>query len=427
MINKKTVSEVVNEIKIMLEREFRNIVIEGEITNLSLSSSGHYYFTLSDSESSMSSAMFRMDAVRNPVIRQLKNGDKVICSGNVGVYSKRGTFQLIAKNIVPVGKGDLKEQFELLKRKLSSKGLFDIDIKKEIPKYPKRIAVITAKQGAALQDFLNIYKRRSIWMDILVVPALVQGNTAPRSIANALRAVEEFSDRQEEGRKIDVIVITRGGGSLEDLWAFNSEGLAREIVNCQIPTISAVGHQVDYSISDFVADLRCETPSAAAEVLTMEQMKIQKNMDYISKSLIANSKIMLGDSSKKLESYHPKEILEYIQKLYINYISRVEACNISGRLFELTNMHEKYMMLDEFQGRLSSAVDKVTNNAHHRIDNLNDMLKALNPENVLDRGYSYIKAKNNKIINNLEMFNELASGDEITVKFSDGVGDVLKK
>ena len=275
-----SVSEVIFNIKRLLEGEFRTVSVEGEISNLSHSSSGHWYLTLSDSDSSLSAAVFKMDALRNPLMKSLKNGDKVICSGSIGVYNKRGTFQLIVKRISPVGKGDLKEQFEMLKRKLAAEGLFDPQIKKEIPTLPNRIAVITAKGAAALQDFLNIIDRRTQWYDILLSPALVQGDAAPASLRKALFNVIKYSMDAPEDKKIDVIVFTRGGGSMEDLWAFNDEGLAWDIFNCPIPVISAVGHQVDTTICDMVSDLRCETPSAAAEVLSSAQAEIKETLDW---------------------------------------------------------------------------------------------------------------------------------------------------
>ena len=201
----KKVSQIVSEIKNLLENEFNNISIEGEVTNLSLSSAGHWYFTLSDKDSSLSAALFKMDALRNPQMKSIKDGAKVVVVGDINVYPKRGTFQVIVKRIVPVGVGDLKEQFEKLKRKLASEGLFDLDKKKIIPIMPKRVAIITAQRGAALQDFINIYKRRSIWMNLLVIPAVVQGLDAPRSIRAALHNVIKYSFEAPTDKKIDII------------------------------------------------------------------------------------------------------------------------------------------------------------------------------------------------------------------------------
>ena len=249
------VSEAVNLIKRSLESEFFDLTIVGEVSNFTSSAAGHFYFTLSDKDASLSCAMFKMDAMRNPIIRKIRNGEKVYLRGPISVYAKRGTFQLLGKKILKYGQGDLKAQFEFLKEKLRSQGFFDLENKKEIPRFPKKIAVVTAKQGAALQDFLNVMKRRSLSYDILICPALVQGDAAPASIIKALNVISSRSD-------IDLIVITRGGGSMEDLWAFNNEELVKCIYNLKAPVISAIGHQVDFTLSDFVADMRCETPTA---------------------------------------------------------------------------------------------------------------------------------------------------------------------
>src|SRR5690606_12931867 len=211
--------------------------------------------------------------MRNPLIRNLKNGDKIVVVGPISVYQKRGSFQLLAKRIFPAGEGQLKLQYERLKARLSQEGLFDIEKKKPIPKFPRRIAVITAEHGAALQDFLNVMERRSLWMDILIIPALVQGDGAPRSLLNALKKAESI-----EG--VDVIVLTRGGGSIEDLWGFNDENLVRAIDNCTIPVISAVGHQVDFTLCDYVSDHRSETPTAAAEILSQPQTELNSRLVF---------------------------------------------------------------------------------------------------------------------------------------------------
>ena len=195
-----SVTEIVNSVKQNLESEFRNISVEGEISNFSGSAAGHFYFTLSDANSGISCAIFKMDALRNPIVRRLKNGDKIIVNGSIGVYTKRGTFQIIAKRITPAGKGDLKAEFEKLKQKFIAKGYFEDQHKKEIPLLAKKIGVITALKGAALQDFLNIMKRRTVWHNIIIIPAVVQGDDCPRSVISAINKAEKLND-------IDVLVI----------------------------------------------------------------------------------------------------------------------------------------------------------------------------------------------------------------------------
>ena len=416
----KKVSQVIGEIKNLLEAEFTNISIEGEVTNLSLSSAGHWYFTLSDKDSSLSGALFKMDALRNPLIKKIKDGDKVIVAGDVNVYPKRGTFQIIVKKIVPVGIGDLKEQFEILKRRLAVEGLFDLDRKKPIPQLPKRVAIITAQRGAALQDFINIYKRRSIWMDLLVIPAVVQGDDAPRSIRAALHNVLKYSMEAHQDKKIDLIVIARGGGSLEDLWAFNDEGLAYDLFNCPIPTMSAIGHEVDFSISDFVCDLRAETPSAAAEVITHQQTLIKDRMKSLKSRLISYSEIKISRLNNRLRNAHPKTILNTILYRMGLFQKRLNRCNIANRLNELTHIHEFYLSLDENLERIKSLIREKFVSIHHRIDKSASLLKALNPNNVLERGYGYLETSEGSIVASAKSLDHLSEDVHLNYHFHDG-------
>ena len=416
----KNVSQIVGEIKKLLETEYSNVSIEGEITNLSLSSAGHWYFTLSDKDSSLSAALFKMDALRNPIMKTIKDGAKVIVLGDISVYPKRGTFQVIVKKIVPVGVGDLKEEFEKLKRKLAAEGLFDIDRKKTIPPLPKRVAIITAQRGAALQDFINIYKRRSIWMDLLVIPAVVQGADAPRSIRSALHNVIKYSLEVETSKKIDLIVIARGGGSLEDLWAFNDEGLAYDIFNCPIPTISAIGHEVDFSISDFVADMRAETPSAAAEMVTHSQTMIKEKMIILKGRLRNVMTIRMGRFENRLKRAHPHTILNIILKKLVSLQKRLSRCDIQKRLHELTNIHQFYLELDENLARMQMHLKDRLNQWRHQIDKSHDVLNALNPKNVLERGYGFLESESGKVVGSAEDFDKIPKMVSLNLHFHDG-------
>ena len=420
----KKVSEIVGEIKNLLEHEFSNVSIEGEITNLSLSSSGHWYFTLSDKDSAISAALFKMDALRNPLMKTIKDGSKVVVVGDINVYPKRGTFQIIVKRIVPVGTGDLKEQFEKLKRKLASEGLFDMDQKKPIPQMPKRVAIITAQRGAALQDFINIYRRRSIWMDLLVIPTLVQGDDAPRAIRASLHNVIKYSMEAEPAKKIDLIVLARGGGSLEDLWAFNDEGLAYDIFNCPIPIISAVGHEVDFSISDFVADLRCETPSAAAEVITHHQTMIKDKMTNLRSRLKNVMDYKMSRLENRLKHAHPHAILNILLSRLASFQKRLSRCAIHQRLHELTNIHEFYLSLDENLERMKQILKERFKDYHHRLDKSRDVLKVLNPKNVLERGYGYLETEAGKVVGSTADFDKAPKGVSFNLHFHDGARKV---
>lgn len=422
----KNVSQVIGEIKNLLETEFTSVSIQGEVTNLSLSSSGHWYFTISDKDASMSAALFKMDSLRNPLIKKIKDGDKVIVVGDINVYPKRGTFQIIVKKIIPHGVGDLKEQFEKLKRRLASEGLFDLDRKKAIPPLPKRVAIITAQRGAALQDFINIYKRRSIWMDLLVVPALVQGDDAPRSIRAALHNIIKYSLEAPVEKKIDIIVLARGGGSLEDLWAFNDEGLAWDLFNCPIPTISAIGHEVDFSISDFVSDLRAETPSAAAEVITHQQTQILEKMITIKRRLVNTVELRLVRVHNRLKHAHPSTILNIILRVFSNYEKRLNRCHIHKRLNELTHIHDFYQQLDESIEQMKRLVSEKMRVLQHRLDKSQGLLKVLNPSNVLERGYGYVETIEGTVVSSVSELDALKSGVQLNLHFHDGKRKIQK-
>jgi exodeoxyribonuclease VII large subunit len=410
----------------LLEGQFRSVSIEGEITNLSHSSSGHHYFTISDRNASISACLFKMDAMRNPLIRTLKDGDKVQCVGSIGVYAKRGTFQVIVKRIAKAGKGDLKEQFELLKRKLSNEGLFDMESKKPIPRLPKRVAIITAQKSAALADFLNIIKRRSHWVDVVVVPALVQGEGGAASIRKALFNTIKYSMNAPEDKKFDVVVLSRGGGSLEDLWCFNDEALAWDIHNCPIPVISAVGHQVDFSISDFVADLRCETPSAAAEILSEEQSRLINRLEQSRKHLKSCSKEILASRSQIVLRARPQNLLNNVKELLESNRRRLERNSLSKREVELIGLHDYWFRTDELIKRFKVGIEKYTLEKSNSINRSFELLNALNPNNVLDRGYSYLSDDSGKVISSHKDFKDIEAESKLKIKFNDGVGEVRK-
>ncbi len=421
-----SVSALVGKVKGLLEGQFRSVSIEGEVTNLSLSSSGHYYFTLSDRNSSLSACLFKMDAMRNPEIKQLKDGDKVQCIGSIGVYAKRGSFQLIAKRITKASTGgDLLAEFEKLKKKLAGEGLFDLDSKSKIPKLPKKIAVITALRGAALQDFLNIMKRRALWTDIVVVPTLVQGDGAARSIRRSLFNTIKFS-LDNPANSVDVIVLTRGGGSLEDLWAFNDEALAWDIFNCPIPVISAVGHQVDYSISDFVSDLRCETPSAAAQILSEGQTQILSKLKNIKRHLNNSAKNIIYSRKDRVASLRPEALLARVNKLYQDYKYRLEKCSLEKRDVELIGLHDHWFRIDDNLKRMKLSLEKTLKDREHRVSKSIELLNALNPSNVLERGYSYVTDVDGHVVGSSEDFEKLPTGTELDIQFSDGKNKVSK-
>lgn len=422
----KKVSQVILEIKNLLEHEFRSVAITGEISNLSLSSSGHWYFTLSDKDASISAALFKMDALRNPLISKLKDGAQVIVLGDINIYPKRGTFQILVKKITLVGVGDLKEKFELLKRKLAAEGLFDIDQKKIIPSLPKRVAIITAERGAALQDFINIYRRRALWMDILILPTLVQGEDAPRAIRASLHRVLKYSQEAEINKKIDLIVFARGGGSLEDLWAFNDEGLAYDIYNSPIPTVSAIGHEVDFTISDFVADLRAETPSAAAEIITHEQTMIKNRMLTI-RSRIQNIMAMqMNQFGKRVNENHPKTILNMLLGKISKLQKQLSRFDLEKRLYELTNIYNYSIDLDENIKKIEQKIKERMREYNFKLENAHGIMKALDPKGVLERGYSYLENNDKKVVSSILLFDQEPKERAMTLHFFDGIREIKK-
>jgi exodeoxyribonuclease VII large subunit len=408
-----TVSVLVSDIKTTLEEQFHEVMVQGEVTNLSPSSAGHWYFTLSDPEASISCALFKGDALRNPLIRNLKDGDKIVIAGPISVYQKRGSFQIIAKRILPAGEGQLKLQFERLKARLSADGLFDLDKKKNIPLFPKRIAVITAPHGAALQDFLNVMKRRSLWTDILIVPAVVQGDGSARSLVEALKKARSISG-------VEVIVLTRGGGSLEDLWSFNDEALVRAIADCEIPVISAVGHQVDFSLCDFASDLRSETPTAAAEILSQPQTELKSRLQYCTSHL--RSELFKTSQSIQLmaQRFHPREMMNLIREKLQSARKSLIEIRLHDRARELLGFHEASQELDEHFMKLEHLMQSRLTRTSDKLLRYNQVLEALNPDKVLRRGYSYIKTETGSVITTVEKFNKFSLEEKMLIRFHDG-------
>ncbi len=422
-----SVSDIVLKIKHLLEGEYRTLSVLGEISNLSYSSSGHWYFTLSDKNSSLSISLFKTDAFRNPLIKKLKNGDKIICTGSIGVYVKRGTFQLIAKRISPAGKGDLKEDFEKLKLKLGGEGLFDLERKRSIPNNPKRIGIITAKKSAALQDFLSIMERRSLWFDLLIADALVQGEKAPASIKGALFNLIEYSLKAEKSKKLDLIVITRGGGSMEDLWGFNDEGLAWDIFNSPIPVISAVGHEVDYTICDLVSDLRVETPTAAAERLSSNQADLISSVKRSRKALLGVMKNHMNELNLKLKNGHPQSMIEIFWGKISYYQKRLNELNPEGHSSRYLNIFERSIYVDDMMKKMSLSMKNLLQGFQERTVKSYEMLRVLDPQNILKRGYSLIKDDNHKVISNAGSFDSLTKGEILNITFHDGKRQLVKK
>jgi exodeoxyribonuclease VII large subunit len=414
-----SVSDLISSIKEFLEDQFQEVVVQGEVTNLSPSGAGHWYFTLSDENASVSCALFKGDALRNPLIRTLKNGDKIVVVGPLSVYQKKGTFQLLAKRIFPAGEGQLKILYERLKAKLSQEGLFDLERKKNLPNFPGRIAVITAEHGAALQDFLNVLRRRSLWYDVIIIPALVQGEGAPNSLLYALEKAQSL-------KGVDVIVLTRGGGSIEDLWAFNDEQLVRAISQCTIPVISAVGHQVDFTLCDYVADHRSETPTAAAEILSQPQTELRSRLSYCLSHLRSNLFKLSQMVELKAHRFHPRELLRLMEQKIFEADKRLREINLGARASELMRLPESRQRLDEAIIQIQHMMALRSQRLSEHLLRMEHLLSALNPSRVLQRGYTYIQTTEGHVISSFKDFSREQKGTRLEIFFNDGTGTVQK-
>ena len=383
-----SVSQINFYIKSIIENDgsLQFVLVTGEISNLTVHQrSGHIYLSLKDSNSVISAVMFAGNARRLKF--RLENGMKVICRGRISVYEPSGRYQLYIEDMQPDGVGALTLAFEQLKKSLAQKGLFDNAHKKPLPKFPKTIGVITSPTGAAVQDITNIIRRRFPSADIVLAPVLVQGESAPEQL---VRAVNKFS----ASKIADVIIIGRGGGSAEDLWAFNDEQLAYAVYNCETPIISGVGHETDFTICDFVADVRASTPSAAAELAVPDRQELMsyyfKQKQYISAMLdrkIKTAQLRLENQQRRMSASSPKLKAEQLEK------------QLSAKSEKLTRFMNIYISNKE--NKLIAAKRK---------------LDGLNPFNVLNRGYA-IAEKDEKIITSSK---QLKDGDDFTVILSDG-------
>jgi exodeoxyribonuclease VII large subunit len=382
-----SVSSIINHIKDLLEENYQGIAIEGEVSNFQLSTSGHYYFSLSDEQATLNCVLFKGDSLRNPLIKKVKDGDFVVLFGDISIYQKRGSFQLIAKRVMPSGEGKAKIQFELLKEKLMKEGLFDPSRKRKIPLYPKKIALITAPQGAALQDFINVFERRSFKYHFVVIPSLVQGEAAPKQLTQALKSAQQLID-------IDLIVFLRGGGSQEDLSAFNNETLVRAIAESKIPVVSAIGHEVDTSLCDLVSDLRAETPTAAAELISAPQNEILHQLKFLKSMLTAKLENFLLDLGQRLTRFNPRYLIKQIA------------------------WKEKVFELEEVFNRLQRFYKQDLFAKKSKLDELHSTLNAFNPKGVLKRGYTLIKNQEG-IITSKNSYQKLSNHD-FSIVFFDG-------
>ena len=437
-----SVGELNRSAKYLLEDAFTNIAVIGEISNMSRPSSGHIYFTLKDEDGAIGCAMWRSQASKlnfNP-----EDGDKCILKGQVSLYPATGRYQLMVKSIEQAGAGNLMHQFEKLKKKLESEGLFDQSKKLSIPQAPKHIGVITSSSTAAFQDIVSTIQRRAPFAQVSISPAVVQGDTAPNTIINSLNRIIKFNDHNQDN-PIDLVLICRGGGSIEDLWCFNNENLAREIASFPIPTISGVGHEIDFTICDFVADMRAPTPTASAEIATEFNFqakdkiinlyidlgrtitnsilnKIQK-IEYLKKN-IRSPLMILREQNQKIDSYE----LQLKQNIKMLLAENKQALSLLRSRFKERSPNKYIQQLNTKIDNIKNLIKKEIKSSINRntflIQEYEKNLEILNPLSILERGYSIIQNKSGESIKSNQDVNV---GETLTARLNKGFIDVEVK
>ncbi len=380
-----TVTELTKRIKQTLETGFSSVTIEGEISNFKFHSSGHMYFALKDSGATISAVIWRS---RVPFLSFTpEDGMKVVATGRITVYEIRGNYQIDITSMRPVGAGELQLAFEKLKRKLAAEGLFDEEHKKPLPEFPEQIGIVTSETGAALQDMLHILRRRFPAVEVILYPVRVQGARAGEEIARAINDFNKFG-------KIDVMIVGRGGGSLEDLWAFNEEVVARAIYKSKIPIISAVGHEIDFTIADFVSDLRAPTPSAAAELVVRDRFALL--------DIVRNNWYHISENVQNVVSYRKERIRNLLKSYSFN------------RPIDLLRQYNQ--RVDELERSMTAVVSHRFSMLNGQSESLRHQLIALDPHMVLRRGYTIVR-KDGRVVGSCT---SLKSSDEIEITFHDG-------
>lgn len=382
-----TVSQANRYIKNMFNQDFllNNISVRGEVSNCKYHSSGHIYFSIKDANGLLACVMFA--GKRRGLDFKLEEGNKVIVSGNINVYERDGKYQLYAEKIEKEGIGDLYKKFIELKNELEEMGMFDAEYKKAIPRYSLNVGIVTADTGAAVQDIINISKRRNPYVRLVLYPARVQGEGAAETIAQGIRCLDN--------EKLDVIIVGRGGGSIEDLWAFNEEIVARAIFNCNTPIISAVGHETDFTIADYVADMRAPTPSAAAELAVFEYDKLcekissyEEAMRFRVENKIKNYKDVVNDFKWKLNKMSP-----------------------------INSIQSKRQRLADMEIRLFDSINRKVSVRRHSLELLTERLNGLSPLNKLSGGYAYVSKEDKKPVKSIS---QIEINDELEIVLNDG-------
>ncbi len=383
-----TVSQINGYIKNLIVNDYllSDIFIRGEVSNCKYHSSGHIYFTLKDENAAVAAVMFKGN-VSTGLPFQLENGQLVVAHGNINVYERDGRYQLYVRDIKKDGIGNLYEEYERLKQKLYEQGLFEFDIKKPIPKYPKNVGIVTAGTGAAIQDIKNIAKRRNPFVQLILYPAKVQGEGAACDIANGIRTLDKMG--------LDTIIIGRGGGSIEDLWAFNEEEVAWAIYHAKTPIISGTGHEIDNTIADYAADLRAPTPSAACELAIPDVMSTIRSIEDMRNRITRSMDNRIADIKNRILSYE--------------------------RQFRLLNPQKKLMdkqqYIDELYDRITRLMQSQYDRRYHRLQVLSSKINGMSPTAKLINGFGYLEKKGTPV----SSVKELKMGDNINITVHDGI------
>jgi exodeoxyribonuclease VII large subunit len=391
-INALTVSELTRQIKLTLEENFSEISVIGEISNFKAHVSGHWYFNLKDSNSVISCTMWK--GLNNYVFFTPQDGMKIIVTGRITVYPPRGSYQIDVRSMKPAGVGELQAAFEMLKRKLADEGLFDEAHKKPIPELPKKIGIVTAKDGAAFQDMISVAERRFPLVELVIAPAQVQGSGAAESIVESLKLLNKQKD-------IDVIIVARGGGSIEDLWAFNEEIVAREIFDSKIPVITGIGHEVDFTIADLVADLRAPTPSAAMEIATPDKNDFFAFIDEFS-----------YNSSEKLESLCKENELK-INRILNSYGFRFPA--------DLVKKHAQ--LTDSLIYKILNGIDRRFTEVQNKVLLLSKIVESNSVQSTLKKGFVLVNQDSHFV----KRASNLEKNKPAVLKFYDADVEIMKK
>ena len=388
MQNVYTVAQVNSYIKNMFTQDFmlQSISVKGEVSNCKYHSSGHIYFTLKDEKGTISCVMFAGN--RDGLTFSMAQGQQVVVSGTIDVYERDGKYQLYARQIKQDGAGALYERFELLKAQLEERGMFAPEYKQPIPKYISRLGVITAQTGAAVRDIIQVATRRNPYVQIILYPAIVQGEAAASSIVNGIHAMEHF--------KVDTIIVGRGGGSIEDLWAFNEEAVAQAIFDCPIPIISAVGHETDFTIADFVADLRAPTPSAAAELAVYDREQLQDKLSEYAYTMQHLCRNHIRQYRNRLDNY----------QMQIKYLS------------PLNQIREKRTYMLNLEESLQECMERKLSEKRHKLAIYIEQMKGLSPLEKLNQGYAYVSDAQNKTISSIK---QVEPEEEVHIYVKDGV------